>query len=102
LGTEEKRGTTFKAAHIKFLRHLLGIIKYDEISVKRNYICILYNCHRMSLGITKLDKGKNQCIKEQTGVQNTIKVLRKTIPEKLATTRREDGHRQNTKTSTAI
>jgi hypothetical protein len=26
----------------------------------------------------------------------------KTIPEKVATTRTEDGHKQNTKTSTAI
>ena len=48
-----------EAAQMKFLRHLLGI--------------------------TKLDKEKNQCIREKTG--------NKTIPEKVATTRTEDGHK---------
>ena len=59
---EEQR---LEAAQSKFLRHLLGI--------------------------TKLDKEKNQCIREKTG--------NKTIPEKVATTRTEDGHKQTTKRS---
>ena len=57
-----------EAAQMKFLRHLLGI--------------------------TKLDKEKNQCIREKTG--------NKTIPEKVATTRTEDGHKSTKKTSITI
>ena len=58
---EEQR---LEAAQMKFLRHLLGI--------------------------TKLDKEKNQCIGEETGAQSKGN---KTIPEKVATTRTEDGHK---------
>ena len=28
------------------------------------------------LGITKLDKGKNQCVREKTGVQNIVKEMK--------------------------
>ena len=42
---EERR---LEAAQMKFLRHLLGI--------------------------TKLDKEKNQCVREKTGAQNIVKV----------------------------
>ena len=48
------------------------------------------------LGITKLDKEKNQCIRGKNGSENIIKE-KKTVPEKVATTRTEDGHKQNTK-----
>ena len=44
---EEQR---FEAAQMKFLRHLLGI--------------------------TKLDKEKNQCIGQKTGVQNIVKEIK--------------------------
>ena len=44
---EEQR---LEAAQMKFLRHLLGI--------------------------TKLDKGKNQCIRQKTGVQNIVKEIK--------------------------
>jgi len=44
---EEQR---LEAAKMKFLRHLLGI--------------------------TKLDKEKNQCIRQNTGVQNTVKEIK--------------------------
>jgi len=44
---EEQR---LEAAQIKFLRHLLGI--------------------------TKLDKEKNQCIRQKTGAQNTVKEIK--------------------------
>ena len=60
---EEQR---LEAAHMKFLRHLLGI--------------------------RKLDKEKNQCIGEKTGAQNIVKE-KKTVPEKVATARTEDGHK---------
>ena len=60
---EEQR---IEAAQIKFLRHLLGI--------------------------TKLDKEKNQRIREKTGAQNIVEG-KKTVPEKVATTRAEDGQK---------
>ena len=44
---------------------------------------------RHLLRITKLDKEKNQCIRHSKG--------NKTVPEKVATTRTEDGHKQTTK-----
>ena len=60
---EEK---SLEAAQMKFLRHLLWI--------------------------TKLDKEKNQCIREKNwGTEDSKR--NKTIPEKVATTRTEDGHK---------
>ena len=56
---------------------------------------------RHLLGITKLNKEKNQCIREKTGGTEHSKG-NKTVPEKVASTRTEDGHKQNTKTSTTI
>ena len=64
-----------EAAQMKFLRHLLGI--------------------------TKLDKENNQCIRQKMGVQNIVKEI-KQYQKKVATTRTEDGHKQTTKTSTTI
>jgi len=60
---EEQR---LEAAQMKFLRHLLGI--------------------------TKLDKKKNQCIRGKNGSTEYSKG-NKIIPEKVATTRTEDGHK---------
>ena len=65
---EEQR---LEAAQMKFLRHLLGI--------------------------TKLDKEKNQCIGQKGSTERSKG--NKTVPEKVAT---EDGHIQTTKTSTTI
>ena len=56
---------------------------------------------RHLLGITKLRKEKNQCIREKTGAQNIVKEIIR-VPEKVTTTRTEDGHIQTTKTSTTI
>ena len=64
-----------EAAQMKFLRHLLGITKLD----KENNLCI---------------RGKNGSTEHSKG--------NKTVQEKVATTRTEDGHKQNTKTSTTI
>ena len=69
---EEQR---LEAAQMKFLRHLLGI--------------------------TKLDKEKNQCTRQKNGSTEHGK-RNKTVPEKVATTCTEDGHKQTTKTSTTI
>jgi len=92
---EEQR---LEAAQMEFLRHLIGI--------------------------TKLDKEKDQCIRQKTGVQNIVKEIKqyqkkrlqhvqrmdtKRLPKqalqykpKVATTCTEDGHKQTTKTSTTI
>jgi len=69
---EEQR---LEAAQMKFLRHLLGI--------------------------TKLDKEKDQCIRQKNGSTEYSKG-NKTVAEKVATTCTEDGHKQTTKTSTTI
>ena len=92
---EEQR---LEAAQMKILRHLLGI--------------------------TKLDKEKNQCIRQKTGAHNIVKEIKqyqkkclqhvqrmdtKRLPKqalqykpKVAKTCTEDGHKQTTKTSTTI
>ena len=57
-----------EAAQMKFLRHL---------------------------GITKLDKEKNQCIRGKNGSREYSKG-NKTVPGKVATTHTEDGHKQDT------
>jgi len=44
------------------------------------------------LGITKLDKENNQCIREKHGSTAHSKG-NKTAPEKVATTRTEDGQK---------
>ena len=51
---------------------------------------------RHLLGITKLDKEKNQFIREKNG-STEYSEGNKTVPGKVATTRTEDGHKQNTK-----
>jgi hypothetical protein len=56
---------------------------------------------RHLLGITKLDKEKNQRIREKNWGTEHSKG-NKTVPEKVATTRTEDGQKQNTKTNTAM
>ena len=65
---EEQR---LEAAQMKFLRHLLGI--------------------------TKLDKEKNQCIRQTKNGSTEYSKGNKTVPEKLATTCTEDGHKQTIK-----
>ena len=53
------------------------------------------------LGITKLDKEKEKSFREKNGSTEYSKG-NKTLPGKVATTRTEDGHKQNTKTSVTI
>jgi len=50
---------------------------------------------------SKLDKEKNQCIREKNGSRIYSKG-NKTAPGKVATTRTENGHKQNIKTSVTI
>ena len=47
---------------------------------------------RLLFGITKLDKEKNHCIRGKNGSTEHSKG-NKTVPEKVATTRAEDGHK---------
>jgi hypothetical protein len=74
LGTEEKRGTTFRSSTDEI---------FDTLT-----------------GITKLDKETNQCIRGKNG--STEQCEGNKIPKPVATTRAENRHRQNTKTSTAM
>ena len=64
----KREGKRLEAAQMKFFRHLLGI--------------------------TKLDKEKDQCtrIREKNWSTEHSKG-NKTVPEKVATTRTEDGHK---------
>jgi hypothetical protein len=84
---------------VKIVSHLHKIFKNNNNVNKSNINVLKFLRHL--LGITKLDKEKHQCITEKTGAQNTVK-KKKTVPKTVATARTEDGHRQNTKTSTAI
>ena len=63
---KKREDQSLEAAQMKFLRHLLGI--------------------------TKLDKEKNQYIRGKNGSTEHSKG-NKTIPEKVATTCTEDGHK---------
>jgi len=54
---------------------------------------------RHLLGITKVDKEKNQYIRQKTGAQNIVMEI-KQYQKKGATTCTEDIHKQTTKTST--
>jgi hypothetical protein len=47
---------------------------------------------RHLLGITKLNKEKNQRIREKTGTQNIVEEIRQ-YQKKVVTTRTEDGHK---------
>jgi hypothetical protein len=51
---------------------------------------MLLNILRHLLGITKLDKEKNQCFRGKNGSTEHSKG-NKTVPGKVATTRTEDG-----------
>ena len=66
MGTEEKRGTTFRSST-------------DEIFE--------------TLGITKLDKEKNQCIREKTGAQNIVKEIKQYQKKWLQHVQRMDTNR---------
>ena len=72
---ERREEQRLEAAQMKFLRHLLGI--------------------------TKLDKENDQCIRQKNWSTEHSKG-NKTVPGKVATTCTEDGHKQSTKTSTTI
>ena len=63
---KKRKEQRLEAAQAKFLRHLLWI--------------------------TKLDKEKNQCSRGKNGSTEHSKG-NKTLPEKVATTRTEDGHK---------
>ena len=50
-------------------------------------------CLRQLLGITKLDKEKNQCIRENTGAQNTVKEIKQYQKKWLQHAQRMDTNR---------
>ena len=67
MGTEEKRGKSLEAAQMKFLRHLIGI--------------------------TKLDREKNQCVRQKTGAQNIVKEIKQYQEKWLLLVQRMDTNR---------
>jgi len=87
---------TAKAA-LKFGRETWVLKKREEQRLEASQMKFL----RHLLGITKLDEEKNQCIRQKNGSTEHSK-RNKTVPEKVATTYTEDGHKQTTKTSTTI
>ena len=48
---------------------------------------------RHLVGITKLDKEKNQCIREKTGAQNIVKEIKQYQEKRLHHVQRMDTHR---------
>ena len=72
---------------MKFLSEAWVLKKREEQCLEAAQMKFLRNL----LATTKLDKEKNQCIREKTGTQNSKG--NKTIPGKVATTRTQDGHR---------
>jgi len=87
---------TAKAA-LKFGSEAWVLKKREEQRLEAAQMKIL----RHLLRITKLNKEKNQCIRQKNGSTEHSK-RNKTVPEKVATTCTEDGHKQTTKTSTTI
>ena len=67
MGIEEKRGTTFRSSTDEILIHLLGI--------------------------TKLDKEKNQCIRQKMGAQNIVKEIKQYQKKWLQQVQRMDTNR---------
>ena len=67
MGTGKREEQRLEAAQMKFLRHLLGI--------------------------TKLDKEKNQCIREKTGAQNIVKEIKQYQKKWLQHVQRMDTNR---------
>jgi len=67
LGTEERDEQLLEAAQMKFLRHLLGI--------------------------TKLDKENNQCIRQKMGAQNIVKEIKQYKKKWLQHVQRMDTNR---------
>jgi hypothetical protein len=72
---KERHEKKLEAAQMKFLRHLLGI--------------------------TELDRERNQSLREKLGRAEHC-LGNKTIPARVATAYRENGHRQDTQTGTGI
>ena len=88
---------TAKAA-LKFVSEAWVLKKREEQRTEATQMKFL----RHLVGITKLDKEKDQCIRGKKNWSTEYSKGNKTVPEKVATTRTEDGHKQNTKISTTI
>ena len=78
---------TAKAA-LKFGSEAWVLKKREEQRLEAAQI----KCLRHLLGITKLDEEKDKCIRRKNGSTEHSKG-NKTVPEKVATTRTEDGQK---------
>ena len=87
---------TAKAA-LKFGSEAWVLKKREEQRLEAAQMKFLRN----QLGITKLDKEKNQRFRQKNWSTEHSK-RNKTVPGKVATACTEDGHKQTTKTSTTI
>ena len=85
-------------AALKFGSEVWALKKREEQGVEATKMKFL----KQLLGITKLDKEKNQCIGQKKNGSTEHSNGNKTVPEKVATACTEDGHKQTTKTSTTI
>ena len=88
---------TAKAA-LKFGSEAWVLKKREEQHLEAAQVKIL----RHLIGITKFDKEQNQCIRGKKNGSTKHSVGNKTVPEKVATTYAEDGHKQDAKTGTEI
>ena len=86
---------TAKAA-LKCGREAWALKKREEQRLEAAQI----KCLRHLLGVTKLDKENNVLGKKNGSTEHSKR--NKTVPERVATTCTEDGHKQTTKTSTTI
>jgi len=75
---------------------------YSNINSQQDAIIIILLLIISINGITKLDKEKNQCNRQKKNGSTEHIKGNKTVPEKVATTCTEDGHKETTKTSTTI
>jgi hypothetical protein len=82
---------------LKFGSEALVLKKRDEQRLEAAQMKLL----RHLIGITELDRERNQCVREKLGVQNTVLEI-KQHATRVATTCRANGHRQGTQTGTEI
>ena len=76
-------------AALKFGSEAWVLKKREEQSLQAGQIKFL----RHLLGITKLDNGKNQCIRQKTGAQNIVKEIKQYQKKWLQIVQRMDTNR---------
>ena len=88
-----RKGKSFAQKLQKVIKQILNLQKEQRLEAAQMKFL------RHLLGIKKLDKENNQCIRQKKGSTEHSKG-NKTVLGKVATTCTEDGHKEITKTST--